>query len=348
MNRKLFTLLLSILAAGVFFAPTGRALADDESDEMQVEIKAPLDAVTCDVTPQTITVLGLTVDVTNAIFDNGSEGESGDDSSDTSSASIASGSDDQGGDDGEDDGGDGGGAPATCADLLVGRTVEAKLAGDVAPLVATEVGQEGGACREDEVEIKAPIQAVDPTLLTITLLGLPIDISSARMEGSDDEDQASLPIDPATLMVGQFVEVKLDPGALPALVATELEVKNFTNECDVDVEDAAGVEIDDVDANGLPVPTVTVSVVETVTTLGPALPGKSAKRSSRTLRFQAKSNGHVTLHGLPTGQARVSVTRSVGGAASSGRGSFAIAPNTAASTTIRLKGSKGPKGPKTK
>ncbi len=323
MNRKLFTLLLSILAAGVFFAPTGRALADDESDEMQVEIKGPLDAAACDLVPQTITVFGLSIDVTNAQFDIGSGEESSED------APIA--------------------VPATCADLVVGRTVQVQLTGDVPPLIATEVGQENNECDdEDEIQIKAPIQAVDPMLLTITLLGLPIDISSARMEGSDDEDQASLPIDPATLMVGQFVEVKLDPGALPALVATELEVKNFTNECDVDVEDAAGVEIDDVDANGLPVPTVTVSVVETVTTLGPALPGKSAKRSSRTLRFQAKSNGHVTLHGLPTGQARVSVTRSVGGAASSGRGSFAIAPNTAASTTIRLKGSKGPKGPKSK
>ena len=348
MNRNLFTLLLSVVAAGAFLAPAGRALADDESDEVQIEIKAPLDAVACDVAPQTITVLGLTIDVTNAVFDDGSEGESDDDASDVSSASSASGSDDEGDDDGEDvdddDSEDGVGAPATCADLLVGRSVEVKLSSDVAPLVATEV--EGK--NEDEIEIQAPIQALDTTLGTITLLGLPIDISSVRVEGCDDEDDedGNQGIDPTTLLVGQFVEVELDPNALPALVARELEVKNFSNTVEIDVEDASGNDIDDVDDDGQPMPTVSIDVTQSVRPA--ASSGKGSKGSTRTLHFRARSNGRTVLHGLPTGRARVSVSRSASTSTSSGRGSVTIAPNSTSSTTIRLKGSKGSKGPKSK
>jgi len=347
MNRKILTLLLSMVAAALFLAPAGRALADDESDEVQIEIKGPLDAVSCDTAPQTITVLGLVIDVTNAqieVEDESGEDESDDDFSSASSASGSPGSDDDGDDEGEDDGDDGDDdgedVPATCADLLLGSPVEVKLASDVAPLVATEVEQED----EDELEIKikAPIQAVDPTLQTITLLGLTIDISSTEAEGCDDEDDDSgnQGIDPTTLMVGQFVEVELDRNALPALVARELEVKNFTNTVEIEVEDSLGNDVDDVDDDGQPIPTVTIDVTESVRSAASASSGKGSKR---TLHFQTQSNGRVMLHGLPTGQARVSVTRRAGGSTSSGRGSVTIAPNSTTSTTVRLKGSKGSK-----
>jgi len=347
MNRKLFTLLLSVLAAGAILAPAGGALADDESDEVSIEIKAPLDAVSCDTTPQTITVLGLTIDVTAAHFESGDENDSDDDSE---SASSASGSDDQaedeGDDEGEDDGEDEGendDVPATCADLLVGRTVEVKLASDVAPLAATEVGQEDEDEDEAEAEIKAPIQAIDPALGTITVLGLVIDISGTQVEGCDDEDDddGNQGIDPATLMVGQIVEVELDRNALPALVARELEVKNFTNTVEIDVEDALGNDVDDVDEDGQPIPTVTVDVTQSVRAA--ASSGKGSKGSNQTLHFRAQSSGRVMLHGLATGRARVNVTREAAGSTSSGRGAITIAPNATTSTTIRLKGSKGSK-----
>ncbi len=345
-TRRIFTMLVSILAAGAILAPAGRALADDESDEVNIEIKAPLDAVSCNTTPQTITVLGLTIDVTAAHFESGDENDSDDDSE---SASSASGSDVQGGDDGEDEGDDDGDddgddegenddIPATCADLVVGRTVEVKLASDVAPLLATEVGQEDED--EDDAEIKAPLQAVDPALGTITVLGLVIDISGTQVEGCDDEDDddGNQGIDPATLMVGQFVEVELDRNALPGLVARELEVKNFTNTVEIDVEDNLGNDVDDLDDHGQPIPTVTVDVTQSVRAA--ASSGKGAKGSNRTLHFRAQSNGRVRLHGLATGRARVTVMREAAGATSSGRGAITIAPNATTSTTIRLKGSK--------
>jgi len=339
MNRKFFTLLLSVVAAGAFLVPAGRALSDDESDEVQIEIKAPLDAVSCDTTPQTITVLGLPIDVTAAHFESGDENDSDDDSE---SVSSASGSEDQGEDEGEDDGDDEGendAVPATCADLLVGGTVEVKLASDVAPLVATEIEQEDD---EGEIEIEARIQAVDPTLQTITLLGLTIDTSTAQMEGSDDEDDDSnnQGIDPTTLLVGQFVEVELDPNALPALVALEIEVKNFMNTVEIEVEDASGNDVDDVDDDGQPLPTVTIDVTQSVRSAASSASSRGSRGGSRTLHFRAQSNGRVMLHGLPTGRARVSVTRSVDGSTSSGRGLVTVVPNSVTSTTVQLRGSK--------
>ncbi len=343
MTRRIFTMLVSILAAGAILVPAGRALADEESDEVSIEIEAPLDAVSCGTTPQTITVLCLTIDVTAAHFESGDENDSDDDSE---SASSASGSDDQGEDDdeGEDDGDDEGEneeVPATCADLLVGRIVEVKLASDVAPLLAIEVEQEDED--DDDARIKGPIQAIDPALGTITVLGLVIDISVAPVEGCDDEDDddGNQGIDPATLMVGQFVEVELDRNALPALVARELEVKNFTNTVEIDVEDNLGNDVDDLDDHGQPIPTVTVDVTQSVRAA--ASSGKGSKGSTRTLHFRAQSNGRVRFHGLATGRARVNVTREAAGATSSGRGAITIAPNATTSTTIRLKGSKRPK-----
>jgi len=342
MRRKIFTTLFSLLAAVVIVAPAGNARADDESDEVRIEIKAPLEAAACDVTPQTITVLGFTIDVTSARFETEDEGESGDDSESFSSASSGQDDENDGEDDGNDDGEGNDDVPGTCADLLVGRTVEVKLAGDLPPLVATEVEQEDD---DGEFEIKAPIQAVDTTLGTITLLGLPIDISTARVEGCDDEDDDSnnQGIDPNTLMVGQFVEVKLDPNALPDLVATKLEVKNYANTVEVEIEDSLGNEVDDLDEDGQPMPTVTVEVTQTVRTTS-YVPSKKGsmklKKSKQNLSFQAQDNGRVVLHGLPTGRARLNVTREVGGSSSKGRASVTVAPNSVTTAVVRLKGSK--------
>ncbi|MDP3939572.1 MAG: DUF5666 domain-containing protein [Deltaproteobacteria bacterium] len=339
MKRKTFMWLLFLLAAGALLAPVQSALADDESDELQIEIKAPLEAADCDVTPQTITVLGLTIDVTGAHFESGDDGDSNDESEGHLSASSEQEEENEGEDEGDVEDDD---VPATCADLVVGQTVEVKLAGDLTPLMATEVEQEDDS---SEIEIQAPIQAVAPMLGTITLLGLPIDISTADVEGCDDEDDDSSNqgIDPNTLMVGQFVEVELDPNALPDLVAAQVEVKNYGNMVEVEIEDTLGNEVDDLDEDGQPIPSVTVDVSQSVrtTTAVPTSKGTvKMKKTKRTLRFQAQSNGRVVLHGLPTGKARLSATRQVGDSTSKGRASIAVAPNSTTSTVIRLKGSK--------
>lgn len=348
MKRRSFTWLLSLLAAAALLAPAGRALADDESDEVRTEIKAPLEAAACDAVPQTITVLGLTIDVTGAHFESEDEGDADGESEAFSSASSeqedeVEGEDDaEGEDEMDDDGEENDDVPATCADLLVGRTVEVKLASDLAPLVATEVEQEDD---EDEIEIKGPIQAADPMLGTITVLGLSIDISTARVEGCDDEDDdyGNQGIDPATLMVGQFVEVELDPNALPDLVAAELEVKNYANTVEVEIEDALGNEVDDLDEDGQPMQTVTVEVTQTVRTATyvPTKKGKmKLKKSKQTLSFQAQDNGRVVLHGLPTGKARLNVTRELGDLTSRGRAAVTVAPNSVTTAVVRLKGAK--------
>ena len=60
-----------------------------------------------------------------------------------------------------------------------------------------------------------PLDGVDAVAMTITVFGLVIDASEAVV---DDE----LPL--ADLMQGEFVDVELSAAALPALVATEIEI----------------------------------------------------------------------------------------------------------------------------
>ena len=74
-----------------------------------------------------------------------------------------------------------------------------ELASDAEPLAATKIEVQGGG--EEVVEIKVPLQAVDTTAKTVTVLGLTVDVSSATLEGTDDEDTAGddAPVDPGGL-----------------------------------------------------------------------------------------------------------------------------------------------------
>jgi hypothetical protein len=189
--------LLALLAFAVQLAG-----ADSGGDESEIEIKAPLEAVNCTAVPPTITVLGLTIDISQASIGQG-DGED-----ETSSGTVL-----------------------TCDALVVGQVVEVELASDLANtttglLTALKVDAEGEECEDDDcVDIQAPIQAADPVGQTITLLGLTIDISQAEIDGDDDEE-AGQGLDPTQLIVGQFVEVKLASNQSP-LTATEIEIKNF-------------------------------------------------------------------------------------------------------------------------
>src|SRR5437870_91274 len=101
----------------------------------RVVVQAPLDAANCTATPPTISVLGLTIDVSQASF----AGECDDHN----------------------------GGAGTCADLTVGGTVRVELAGDTpgtpgGPLTATEVAAKGGDDDDDNAprgKIAAPLQA---------------------------------------------------------------------------------------------------------------------------------------------------------------------------------------------
>ncbi|MBI3784794.1 MAG: carboxypeptidase regulatory-like domain-containing protein [Deltaproteobacteria bacterium] len=313
------------LATFVALAPA-KVRASDETSDTAIEVRAPLDSTACTATPPTITVLGVAYDVSTAVFDdNGSGGQGGDGSG------SGDGSGNGGGTPGGDDGDTGGGTTSTgsCAGLTPGQTVDIKFSSDAPPTVAAvETSGDQG------LDIKGPIQAVDATAKTVTILGFVIDVSSAEIGGSDNEDDGAPP--QATtldqLVVGQVVEVKLDAGQLPALVAAELDVKNFTNEVDVEVDDQNGNEVDDMDDSGNPVDDVDVSVTETVKVTSPT----GTQRVKRTIAMHKLANGSFRLSGLPTGMAKITVTRSHAGAVSSRKKSVKVRANTVKALRVHL------------
>jgi len=283
---------------------TGQCVwADDESDEVEIKLRAPLTAIDCST--GMISVLGLPIDIGHAALR----------------------ADDEDG-------------ALDCAALvpLVGQTVKVELLSDDVPLIATEVKVGGGDEDDDEVgeggdvELTAPLQqiVVDATThtTTVTVLGLTIDVTNAHIEGADDDDHdgEEQPVDLTTLPLRTFVEIRLDAALLPMLVATELEVKNFNNHVDVEVVGPNGEEIDDRDEAGDPVNDVDVRVAETVK-VRPA-GRRHGRRATRVLHFHTRTNGSIVLSGLPTGHGRVSVTRVVNGSTMTGQGRVVVGPNT--------------------
>lgn len=319
--KRIALLLMTSLAVLAFAAfPTHRAAADDETGDTEIKVHAPLAATDCGATPPTITVLGLTIDVTAATFDSGNGG--GD-----NQGGDQGGADQQGG----DQGGDNQQSSGSCATLVVGDNVEVHFASDSTPLKATQVDDQGSD--DQELSIEGPLQAVDTTGSTVKVLGLTINVGSATLGGADDnsDDGNSQPIDLTQLTVGQFVAVQLDASQLPALVATQLEVKNFANQVDVEVDDQNGNQVDDGAVDD-----VQVDVQETVVVQAPPALGVAVKHVRKTVRLHTTSNGSFSLSGLPTGAAKISVTRTANGVTSVGRRSVRVKPNTRRQVRVRL------------
>lgn len=297
MNRTFLPLAVTLGALALTALPAHRAGADDETDELEIKVQAPLDAAACVGVPPTVTVLGLAIDVGAAAFQNDGAG--------------------------------------SCAALVVGQPVEVKLASDAAPLVATEMGQQG---EEQGLQIKAPVQAIDPTAQTITVLGLVVDVSGASLAGADDGDTTGeggdQPIDASQLMVGQYVQVQLDAAKLPALVATQLEVKNFDNQVDVEVDEPDGSNVNDIDENGDPVDDVDVDVTETVRVHN-AAPGAVGK-VKKVLHFEIAAHGRFSLRGLPTGKIKVSARRVKDGVTMTRSKKARVKGNTTRTLRLRL------------
>jgi hypothetical protein len=343
---------LSVLAATAlaFALSTRQAVADDETSDTEIKVRASLDSTNCDATPPTVTVLGLTIDVSTAAIEATSGAPDPGEVDDSTSHRQG------GGGRGGNDPAPGGcyyctppaatptptAAPATaptatgCAGLVVGKLVEVRLASDGAPLVATSVKQNGDGNAESE--IKAPIQSIDAS--TIMLLGLTVDVSGAGIAGSDDDDQSPEAIDPSQLIVGQFAEVKL-ASSTPPLVATEIEVKNFTNQVEVEIEDNHGDAINDVDDDGNPVDDISIDVIALTSVQRPAPAGAAIGtvrgRTRKQLHFHTSANGNFTLNGLPTGFAKVVVTRVQAGTTSVSRRIARVRGNEARRIRIRLR-----------
>jgi hypothetical protein len=334
MKRVVFALVAAVAATAISALPAQRAAADSETDQITIEIQAPLDSSDCGATPPTITVLGLAIDVSTAAFDAGG-----------------------------------------CTTLTAGQPIEVKLASDSTPLAATQVSQggsnggndngngnndsndngnnsnnsgggsaadsgSGGGNGSQEIKVQAPIQNTDATAQTITLLGLTVDVSGANLDGADDSGQNTQPIDFTQLIAGQFVAVQLASNTSP-FVATGLELKNFTNQVQIEVDDSNGQQVDDVDSNGNPVNDVSIDVTEIVpvqnTTPGTGGAAAAGHRMiKKVLHFHATGNGTVSLTGLPTGLAKIVIHRSTASGLSAGRRITPVKGNAARTMRVRL------------
>jgi len=204
----LLWLTLSLVLCALVALPAHRAMADNETDELEFRVEGTLEAVDC--TAETIKVLGLTIGIGGARID--TSGEVCTDLVVGEQVRVRFASD----------------IPnATTGNLKAGR---------VAP-------REDSDTRS---RLKAPIQEINADKSSLTLLGKKVDISQAELEGMDDHMHANgnVPADPSQLIVGQFVQVRLVDSTLP-FVAEEVEIENFQNEVEVELENEHGVEIRD-------------------------------------------------------------------------------------------------------
>ena len=134
--------LIRHVAAGaglVIASLASAAFASDGHHINEITIQAPLDAVNCQASPATVSVLGLTIDVSNASFGSGWNRWKG--------------------------------GNTTCANLAVGQTVAVTLeadAPDATTGLLTATGVEARSGSNNSVIIAAPLQAVDPGGANVT------------------------------------------------------------------------------------------------------------------------------------------------------------------------------------
>jgi hypothetical protein len=293
-------------------------MADDESDELEGRLEGPLDAITCateESAASSVTVFGLTVDTSTARFHVPGNKKGG------------------------------------CGALSAGQFVRVRLASptpnEAGQLVAKRVDLDksnGGGPFRKKVRIRGPITEVDLTAGTVTVYGLLIDATLAHVSGHDDDglpdgcdcdddggdtgtedtgddgdDCQSL--DLTALLPGQFVQVKLDGLALPELIATHIEIMNFTNAVAVTV----------VGANGRPMKgAVDVTVVAST-----KVRDASGRLLTRRQRVQARGSRRVVVEGLATGTATVTVRRRSDGAVR--RFQVPILPDRTRSTRVQFR-----------
>ena len=241
------------LAVCVLAFSTARLIASDASngDDFSVSVIGKVTAV--DSTG--VTVLGLKISIPKGVgvTSNGNWGgdgdgeDNGDGNNDNQGDDGNDGGDGGGGKHGDSDGGhhgggdgDGHGGGTTSATIGVGNFIKVELSSDATPLVAAAVQDWGGY--DEGYRLKAPIQAVtsNGNVITVTVLGLVVDVSNAFIFGNSDDDSESMPLTLADLAVGQNISITLDETKLPALVATHLNIRKASNEVEVDCDDGSG------------------------------------------------------------------------------------------------------------
>jgi len=327
-------MIFSLLLLGLVALPVTHAVADDETNQVEIKVQAVLGVGAVNCTAMTISLLGLPIDISQAGINRNtnSSNSEGEINTDLNAENL------------------------TCADLAlaVGQVVEVKLFSDIPDpitlfLSASEVDIGGGECEDsdcDAVKVAGPLQGIDPSGTSVMVLGLLIDITQASLEGADDGDTEgnNQLVDVSELITGQFLELTLF-STQPPLAASTLEVKNFTNEVVVEIIDENGNQVDDGDVDDVQIDVEVTMMVQAPLVrpgMGMALArgigtAQARKRVKKVLTFQMLSNGSVTLNGLPTGQAKIFVTRVHNGQTSTARSSFKVLANGTTYRRIRLR-----------
>lgn len=293
----LLWLTLSLVLCALVALPAHRAMADGETDELEMRVQSTLVAADCSAL--TVSVLGLTIGIGQARIDT---------------------------------------SGGVCTDLvpLVGQLVEVKLASDIpnastGKLSAGRVTPQGNS--GSGPRIQAPIQAMNVGK-TLTLLGLSVDVSQVEQLGGLDDhgNPADNNVDPSQLVVGMFVQVNLRDSNTP-LVAKEVEIENFTNEVEVELEDEHGNLIDDHGHNDIDIEVRNHTKARVPSPASPLDGAMVTKQVHR--KFHLSSDGKFTMHGLFTGEARFIIERHHG--ADDSRGARLVKVNGDRTKHIRVR-----------
>jgi hypothetical protein len=169
------------------------------------------------------------------------------------------------------------------------------------PKIAATKAGEGSWWSEDESEVKvtAPLITLNTATApyTVSVLGgastgaITVDISHAMTVNEDGQE-----ILPTDLIVGQFVEMTLSSNA-PPFTATVVKSLAPGSVVEFDVFDEHGSQIDD----------GSVDVFASVTV------AKGTKKGIKMVTMHTTSNGKFRVANMPSGQAKVVVTRAKSG-----------------------------------
>jgi hypothetical protein len=169
------------------------------------------------------------------------------------------------------------------------------------------------------VKISAPLVSITtststPPTTTVTVLGtLSVDITNAFLVGGEDQT-----VTLADLMVGEFVKMILPSNTAP-LTAQVVEVETPASEVEFRVFDHKRHHVDDGDVKD-------VSAAVTVT-----------KAKNKVVTLHTTSSGNFRVANMPSGQAKVVVTRVNSGQKSQAANLVKVKARTTKSVSIILK-----------
>jgi hypothetical protein len=250
----------------------------------QITVQAPIEALDCTTPdlPPNITMLGLGIDVSNVKFGGGDwhryecHGEQ-----------------------------------SICDYLSVGQVVKVELTSDITDtvtgfLMASELNIRHG--HDDGVKIFAPLQTIDTSALTVTVLSLDVGIGNAIL--LDDNKHL---VTPDKLFGGQFVLLDL-ASSQPPLSATKLVAQADATQVHITVLDKKGKKV-----------------------AGDLRADVTIKSGEQIRQIHSTGNGTIHLTGLPEGKAKIVVTSVQNGQTSKGTASFKVKADDNKSITVRLK-----------